>query len=95
MTTQTNAMDWTPRITEKLRDALDPVELDVWNESAAHAGHAGSPGTGNSHFRVRVVSSRFVGTKPVERHRMIYTILAEELASGVHALAIEAEIPGQ
>ncbi|MCR9145355.1 MAG: BolA family transcriptional regulator [bacterium] len=95
MTMSEQSGDWTPKIEARLRAALDPLELEVHNDSDAHAGHAGSPGTGNSHFRVRVVSPRFAGESLVQRHRRIYEILAEEMQSGIHALAIEARTPGE
>ena len=58
-------------------------------------GHAGSPGTGESHFTVKVVSARFAGKSRLERHRMVNDVLAEELKGPVHALAISALAPGR
>lgn len=83
------------RIREKLMLALDPVRLDVINESQLHAGHRSSPGTGESHFRVLVVSEKMRGKSRLERHRMVNEALADELRSGVHALAIKAYAPGE
>ncbi|MGB3718752.1 MAG: BolA family transcriptional regulator [Proteobacteria bacterium] len=83
------------RIREKLMLALDPVRLDVINESELHAGHRSSPGTGESHFRVLVVSEKMRGKSRLERHRMVNEALADELRSGVHALAIKAYAPGE
>ena len=83
------------RIREKLMVALRPTRLDVVNESHLHAGHTSSPGTGESHFRVLIVSSAFEGKTRVERHRMINAALADELKDGVHALAIKACAPGE
>ena len=83
------------RIEEKLRSGLAPDLLEVVDESHRHAGHAGSRPGGNTHFRVRVVSSRFKGMGRIERQRLIYDLLAEELASGVHALAIDAKEPAE
>jgi BolA protein len=77
-------------IREKLTRAFTPVALEIVNESHHHAGHAGSPGTGESHFRIKVVSAAFAGKSRVERHRMVNAALAEELAGPVHALAITA-----
>jgi len=82
-------------IREKLTAALDPERLDIVNDSHRHAGHRGSPGTGESHFRVFVVSSQFAGRSRVERHRMVNEALAEELRTTVHALAIAAHAPGE
>ncbi len=74
---------------------LEPIRLDVVNESELHAGHRSSPGTGESHFRVTVVSEKFAGISRVQRHRLINELLAEELAGKVHALAVHAHAPGE
>jgi BolA protein len=83
------------RIRDKLNEAFAPVALEVVNDSHRHAGHAGSPGTGMSHFTVSVVSEAFAGKSRVERHRMVNEALAAELAGAVHALAIKALAPGE
>jgi BolA family transcriptional regulator, general stress-responsive regulator len=91
------------RIEEKLRAALTPERIEVIDESHLHAGHAhhGSDhhsafdGSGETHFRVRVISERFAGMGRVERHRVVNQLLAEELAADVHALAIEPAAPGE
>lgn len=83
------------RITRTLTSTFAPQRLEVVDESHFHAGHAGSPGTGESHFRVLIVSASFSGKSRVERHRMVNAALAAELASGVHALAIKALAPGE
>ncbi len=80
-------------IREKLTQAFAPVALDVVNDSHHHASHAGSPGTGESHFSVKVVSAAFDGKSRVERHRMVNAVLADELAGKIHALAITALAP--
>lgn len=77
----------------KLMEALTPLALEIENESHRHAGHAGSPGTGESHFRLRVVSAAFDGMNRVDRQRLVYSILAEELKGPVHALAVRAVSP--
>jgi BolA protein len=82
-------------IREKLMIGLQPVRLDVINESEMHAGHRSSPGTGESHFRVLVVSEKFVGQSRVARHRMVNQLIAQELAGGVHALALSTYAPGE
>lgn len=82
-------------IRAKLIDALEPIRLDVVNESHLHAGHHGSPGTGESHFRVLIVSPKFAGKSRIERHRLVNETLAAELKGGVHALAIKAYAPGE
>jgi len=81
------------QITDKLVVAFRPLRLEVVNESHHHAGHASSPGTGESHFRVMLVSPSFTGKSRIERHRMVNAALADELEGGVHALAIKAYAP--
>jgi BolA family transcriptional regulator, general stress-responsive regulator len=83
------------RMRERLMVALEPTRLDIINESELHAGHRSSPGTGNSHFRVLVVSPRFVGQSRVHRHRMVNEVMAEFLNAGVHALALSTYAPGE
>ncbi|MFO7477571.1 MAG: BolA family protein [Methyloceanibacter sp.] len=81
------------RIREKLTKAFAPAALEVVNDSHRHAGHAGSPGTGESHFTVKMVSAAFTGKSRLERHRMVNAALAEELSGKIHALAISALTP--
>ena len=80
-------------IREKLTLAFAPAALEVVNDSASHAGHAASPGSGESHFSIKVVSASFAGKSRVERHRMVNAVLKEELGGPVHALAIAALTP--
>jgi BolA family transcriptional regulator, general stress-responsive regulator len=82
-------------ITNKLREAFSPESLDVSDESHLHEGHAGHRPGGETHFRVYIVSAAFEGKSRIERHRMINSTLAAELAGGVHALAIKAQTPGE
>jgi len=77
----------------KLSEALAPQVLEIENESHRHAGHAGSPGTGESHFRLRIISTAFAGLNRVDRQRLVYSILADELKGPVHALAVRAVTP--
>ena len=80
----------TVALQERLAESLAPTQLQVLDESAAHAGHAGADGTGlGTHFRVRIASPRFAGLSPVARHRLVYDALREFLDRGLHALAIE------
>jgi BolA protein len=73
-----------------LREKLQPQQLEVLDESAQHAGHAGSDGSGSgTHFRVRIASQLFTGKSRVARHRLVYDALQEFMARGLHALAIE------
>lgn len=83
------------RMRTALMVGLDPERLDIINESEMHAGHRSSPGTGESHFRLLIVSSRFAGKSRVDRHRMVNSLLADELERGVHALALATFAPGE
>ncbi len=75
---------------QTLADRLAPSHLEVLDESAAHAGHAGANGTGfGTHFRVRIASPFFTGRTRVVQHRLVYDALQEFIDQGVHALAIE------
>lgn len=76
----------------KLVAALSPTQLHIENQSHLHAGHAGSPGTGESHFRLEIVSAAFEGKSRLARQRMVNEILAEELAGPVHALTMSCEV---
>jgi len=82
------------RITDKLSKALAPEHLEVTDESHQHHGHAGWREGGETHFRVQIVSAAFSGRTRLERHRLVNAALADELAGGVHALAIVARAPG-
>ena len=82
-------------ITKKLTEAFAPQSLKVEDESHQHQGHAGHRPGGQTHFRVYIVSPAFKGKTRIERHRMINGILSDELAAGVHALAIHASAPGE
>jgi BolA protein len=82
-------------ITNKLRETFAPESLDVIDESHLHEGHAGHRPGGETHFRIYIVSPAFEGKSRIERHRMINSTLAAELAGSVHALAIKAEAPAK
>ena len=70
--------------------ALTPTQLEVLDESAAHAGHAGANGLGyGTHFRVRIASPAFAGKSRVAQHRLVYDALQNFTDAGLHALAIE------
>jgi len=83
------------RIVARLTAALDPILLDVIDESDRHAGHAGAREGGGTHYRVRVVSGRFERQSRVERHRLVYGLLSAEFGDGLHALALVAKAPGE
>jgi BolA protein len=77
-------------IEQQLRERLRPSRLEVIDESAAHAGHAGANAQGfGSHFRVRIASPAFAGKSRVACHRLVYDALQNFIDQGLHALAIE------
>ncbi len=100
---QETALSIQSSIEAKLTEAFSPERLTVINESHLHAGHHHTEGgkeeifdgTGETHFRVRIVAQAFTGLSRVERHRAVNAALAEELKGGLHALAIEPAAPGE
>ncbi|POZ63442.1 BolA family protein [Chromobacterium alticapitis] len=85
-------MSDTPRLLEAALQALAPEHLDIQDDSALHAGHAGAR-SGGGHYTLTIVSARFAGLSRVQRHRLIYQTLGELMNSRVHALAIRALTP--
>jgi BolA protein len=86
-------------IRRKLAATFAPADLEVRDESARHAGHAGATrgdgSHGETHFHVRIVSSAFDGVSRVERQRRIHAALKTELAGPVHALSLSALTPAE
>ena len=75
--------------------ALQPVNLELRDESNEHAGHAGSRPSGGSHWQLTIVSEAFRGKNAVARHRMVYEALGDLMKRDIHALKIEAFAPEQ
>jgi BolA protein len=73
--------------------SLEPLEVDLVDESEGHRGHAGYREGGNTHWRLAIVSPRFAGHSVVERHRMVYRALGNLMQNPIHALAITARTP--
>lgn len=92
---QSILMNVADTIRRKLTDMLSPTRLEIVDESAKHQGHAGWRPGGETHFDVTVVSAAFDGKSRVERQRMVYGVLAEELAGHVHALALTTRTPAE
>ena len=86
-----NRMD---RIRAQLTAALAPTVLELTDESALHAGHAGAA-SGGGHFRLKIVSERFEGVKLVMRHRLVYDSVHDMMHTEIHALAITALAPSE
>jgi BolA protein len=82
-------------IHDKLTATFQPTRLEVEDDSARHAGHAGATPGGESHFNVTIEAEAFAGQNKVARQRMVYRALAEELAGPVHALSVKALAPGE
>ena len=83
-------------IRSKLQDAFQPSSLEVIDDSAKHAGHAGARPDGETHFTVRITSAAFEGLSRVDRQRRVYDVLKAEMApDGVHALALSTHAPGE
>jgi len=85
--------DRVSRIEAKLRETLAPERLEIIDESSKHAGHAGARSGG--HFAVTIVSVRFEGLNPIQRHRLVYEALGELMKTDVHALSVRALTPGE
>lgn len=87
-------MKRTEWIEATLREAFAPERLEVVDDSARHAGHAGAR-AGGGHFEVLIVSERFRGLSRLERHRAVYDALGEAMKAEIHALALRALAPGE
>lgn len=82
-------------IRQRLTAALAPSELDLDDESALHAGHAGARPEGESHFRLLIVSATFAGKSRLERQRLVFAALGDLMQTEIHALSITALTPDE
>ena len=82
-------------IRQRLTAALAPARLDLVDESARHAGHAGARPQGESHFRLTIVAAAFAGRSRIERQRLVFATLGDLMQSDIHALAITALTPAE
>ena len=83
------------KLEEKMEAAFNPLSLEIINESHLHAGHQpGFDGQGESHIRVRMVAEHFNGMSRVNIHRAVNKVCADEIAAGLHALAIDVKGTG-
>jgi len=80
-------------IRSRLSSAFEPEELEIIDESHLHVGHEGARG-GLGHFRVRIVSDRFMGLKRIQAHRLVYDALGNLMQTDIHALSVDASAPG-
>ncbi len=79
-------------IEQRLNAALNPENLDIQDDSAAHAGHAGAR-SGGGHFNVVIIAQAFAGKSLLQRHRLVYAALDDLMAKDIHALSIKALTP--
>ncbi|KAL7281672.1 hypothetical protein ACG7TL_004989 [Trametes sanguinea] len=86
-------------IRAKLTELLKPSQLEITNDSWRHRHHApmraSGGGNGETHFTINVVSEEFQGKNTMQRHRMIYSALSDELAAGLHALSLKTKTPAE
>jgi BolA protein len=87
-------MNRADRMAAALKAAFGDAEIEIQDESARHAGHAGAAPGGETHYRVRIVSPEFAGLTRVERHRRVNAALKAEFDAGLHALALVTLAPG-
>ncbi len=92
--TQASSPSRIERLESRLRAALQPVDLQVIDDSHLHAGHVGAAG-GHGHFTVHLVSERFSGLPVVRRHRLVYEAVGDMMTTDIHALSIQALAPGE
>ena len=92
--TQSNSPTRAERLEARLRNALQPSQLQVVDDSHLHAGHVGATG-GHGHFSVQLVSERFLGLPVVRRHRLVYEAVGDMMTTDIHALSIQALAPGE
>ena len=79
-------------IRARLENALHTVSIEIIDESAKHAGHAGAA-SGGGHFIVNIVSTAFADKSPIQRHRLVYDAVDDMMHSEIHALSIQARTP--
>ena len=90
--------DPTPSRAARIRallTTLGPTHLDVTDDSAKHAGHAGARAGGQTHYTVTIISPRFEGLNRVARHRLVNDALQPEFGTGLHALSLVLRTPGE
>ncbi|MDA5192559.1 BolA family protein [Govanella unica] len=88
-------MTMAERIRTKIESGLQPLRLEIINESHKHMGHGGYHPSGESHFKLVVVAAAFAGQSRVNRQRAVYALLADELADTLHALALSTLTPDE
>jgi len=85
--------DRATRIQQRLQAELQPTHIEIVDESARHAGHAGARESGGGHFHLQIVAECFAGKNRVQRHRMVYDAVKDDFGPTIHALSIQAKTP--
>ena len=88
-------MNLEPEMRRRLERSLAPTRLDIQDDSAKHAGHAGAAPGGNTHWSLTIVSAAFAGRNTVARHRLVYEALGDLMGNPIHALQISARAPAE
>ena len=84
--------DRVEEIRSRLETAFSPLQLEIRDESHLHEGHAGAK-SGKGHFSVKIVSASFIGTRTIDRHRMVFEALGDMMQTDIHALSVSAFAP--
>jgi BolA protein len=82
------------KLRSRLQDALTPEALDIIDETAKHAGHAGAA-SGGGHYLLNIVSAAFEGKNPIQRHRLVFDAVGDMMHTDIHALSIQARAPDE
>lgn len=88
-------MNRSERIKTILTQQLQPIYLHLQDDSAKHAGHAGSKPEGETHYSIEIESQNFIGLSRVQRHQLVYKLLEPEFKAGLHALGLKTYAPGE
>jgi BolA protein len=82
------------KLKSRLQEALAPIQLEIIDETAKHAGHAGAA-SGGGHYILHIVASAFQDKSPVQRHRLVFDAVGDMMHTDIHALSIQAKAPGE
>ena len=81
------------KLRSRLQEALAPEELEIIDETAKHAGHAGAA-SGGGHYLLHIVADAFEGKSPIQRHRLVFDAVGDMMHTDIHALSSQAKTPG-
>lgn len=83
------------KIEAQLKQALDPTKLEIYDDSASHAGHAGARESGGGHFYATIVAEAFTGKSLVQRHQIVYQALGDLMKTDIHAFSMKVYNPNE